>query len=185
MSEASSKWVLHRTWSMGDIVPSLAPLFWILTMLIRLEKRITDMVPAMVFTVAGPFPIFIWSSVLITRSLNGPIFTNKRNAIAPSTKSTKNNNWIILFAPHKITDTHFNYNYQNPFFFQEKTNESYPHKHTLILSTSKVSKLLVKINRRKQTLLTRTHTHLSFLVKLENEQNSRWICNKKLIKLKK
>jgi len=96
MREASSKWVLHRTWSMGDMVPSLAPLFWILTMLMRLERRITDMVPAIVFTVAGPFPIFNWSRLFITRSLKGPIFTNKRNARTPSAKITKNNSWIIL-----------------------------------------------------------------------------------------
>jgi len=41
-------------------------------------------------------------------------------------------------------------------FFSRKTNESYPHKHTLILSTSKVSKLVVKSIEKqthKQTLL--------------------------------
>ena len=110
MSEASSKWDLHRTWSMGDIVPSLAPLFWILIMLMRLERRITDMVPAMVFTVAGPFPIFNWSRLFITRSLKGPIFTNKRNARTPSTKITKNNNWIILlpFSKNKKCPLHYN-----------------------------------------------------------------------------
>ena len=115
ISEASSKWVLHRTWSMGDIVPSLAPLFWILTMLIRLEKRITDIVPAIVFTVAGPLPIFSWSRLFITRSLNGPIFTNKRKARAPSTKRTKNNNWIIL-SSEKQNPTYFNC--RNPCFSQ-------------------------------------------------------------------
>lgn len=96
MSEASSNCVLQRTWSMGDIVPSFAPLFWILTMFIRLDKRMTDIVAAIVLTVAGPLPIFSWSKLFMTNSLSSPIFTSKRNATTPSAKITKNNNWIIF-----------------------------------------------------------------------------------------
>ena len=96
ISEVSSKWVLHRTWSMGVIVPSFAPLFWILRMLVTLDRSITDMVPAIVFTVAGPFPIFTWSRPFITSSLNGPILTIRSNATMPSANKTKNSNWIIF-----------------------------------------------------------------------------------------
>ncbi|KAM3693212.1 hypothetical protein ACJW31_08G149200 [Castanea mollissima] len=76
---------------MGDMGPSFAPLFWSLTMLIRLNSRITDMVPAIVFTVAGPFPVFSRSKLFITSSLKGPILTNRRNAKTPSANKTKNN----------------------------------------------------------------------------------------------
>ena len=95
ISEASRRCVLHNTWSMGVRVPSFSPLFWILTMLAILDKRITDMVHANVFTVAGPFPVLSWSNILIASSLNGPIFTIKSNATAPSAISTRNSNWII------------------------------------------------------------------------------------------
>jgi len=145
ISEASSKWVLHRTWSMGDIVPSLAPLFWILTMLMRLERRITDMVPAMVFTVAGPFPIFNWSRLFITRSLKGPILTNKRNARTPSTKITMNNNWIILLRSPKNKNPHF---CQMGCYHLRFENQNLPHK---VVHASKWKK-------KKKNTHTLTHT---------------------------
>ena len=95
ISEASSKWVLQRTWSMGDIEPNLAPLFWILTMLKKLDMKMANIVPAMVNTV--PLFILSWSRLFITSSLKGPIFTRRRNATTPSANRTKNNNWIIFF----------------------------------------------------------------------------------------
>ena len=61
------------------------------------------MVPAIVFTVAGRFPIFTWSKLFITNSLSGPIFTNSKKATAPSTNRTKNNNWIISAATQDNT----------------------------------------------------------------------------------
>lgn len=99
MRVASNKLVLHKTWSIGVIVPILAPLFWILIILIKLENKIADMVPAMVKTV--PFLIFTWSKHFITSSLSGPIFTIRRNATIPSKQTTINNNWII-FTPKTI-----------------------------------------------------------------------------------
>lgn len=101
ISEASSKWVRHRTWSIGVMVPSLEPLFWILRMLVRFESRITNIVPAIVLTVAGPLPVLIWSNAFITSSLKGPIFTINRKATTLSTNRTKNNNCIIFALSKK------------------------------------------------------------------------------------
>lgn len=91
---ASSKLVLQSTWSMGVMVPCFAPLFWILAMLNKFDKRMTKIVPAIVKTVA--LLIFTWSKPLITSSLNGPIFTIRRNATKPSAQTTKKNKGIIF-----------------------------------------------------------------------------------------
>lgn len=90
MSDASRRWFLHKTWSMGVTVPSLVPLFWILMILAKLDRKITPSVHAKVFMVAGPFPVFNWSNPLRATSLRGPIFTIRRKATAPSAKSTRN-----------------------------------------------------------------------------------------------
>lgn len=99
MRVASNKLVLHKTWSIGVIVPILAPLFWILIILMKLENKIADIVPAIVKTV--PFLIFTWSKHFITSSLSGPIFTIRRNATIPSKQRTINNNWIIFTLKKK------------------------------------------------------------------------------------
>lgn len=184
MSEASSKWVLQRTWSIGDIVPSLAPLFWILTILIKLERRITDIVPAIVLTVAGPFPILSWSKLFITRSLNGPIFTNKRKAIAPSAKSTKNNNWIIFFLPYKKYPLHWNCQKsllfpnrteiaKNPYFFQmefcQEMKSTTPQTNSLFNTKASLEFKLVE----RRTLF-RTHSNRPFLGFHWNGTSTEW-----------
>ena len=91
---ASSKFVLQRTWSIGVIVPCLVPLFWILRMLYKSDNKMAKIVPAMVRTVA--LLIFTWSKPFITSSLNGPIFTIKRNATKPSAHTTRKNKGIIF-----------------------------------------------------------------------------------------
>jgi len=118
MRVASNKLVLHKTWSIGVIVPILAPLFWILIILIKLENKIADIVPAIVKTV--PFLIFTWSKHFITSSLSGPIFTIRRNATIPSKQRTINNNWII-FTLQKKKSTFFIPSTKTPKFLQ-RTN---------------------------------------------------------------
>uniref|UniRef100_A0A0A9DLD0 Uncharacterized protein n=1 Tax=Arundo donax TaxID=35708 RepID=A0A0A9DLD0_ARUDO len=95
MRDASRRCVLQSTWSMGLTVPSLSPLFWILRMLATLDMRITESVHASVFTVAGPLPVFTWSTPRIASSRSGPTFTISSSATAPSANRTRNSNCII------------------------------------------------------------------------------------------
>lgn len=102
MRDASSRWRLQSTWSVG-LSPtnpsSPAARRWILNIPWRLDTRTTKTVAPTVRTATGPRPRFRWSRLSSTSFRSGVLM--RRSTTTPASPPTNvNSNWII--APSSL-----------------------------------------------------------------------------------